>query len=643
MPKLALLLDASSPAPADATPVYWAARNIPAGALSLDAMLDEKLIDIRREHMNWAYETGFLPAGDGDLASALAGGVAPSMWWTSLLYERHPKLSPFLYPLYKLRRLEIALQESGCDELIVRGNDPVLIKILAKLCDSLSIKFSFEKSGSKLKSPKTLKEKIYFLFPAPLRALVRYVVWRWTIKSKLPYPDATGWPKTPDGEETATIAAYFPNLDLLAASRGRFRSRYWEKLHDLLNAGANKERPEGPRFVRWLLIRFPTPELSFDQCLSLRDRFRREGKDGLSYNYLEEFLTARDILGAFKRYAAIALQSVKLRKIFAANCHFKESRLNFWPLAREQWAESFAGWRSLERCLQNSAFKNFVKLAGPQRWTLFPLENCPWERMLTQAVRENGDSRPVYGAQHSIVRRTDFRYFDAPETFSKPECDIFQPDLICGNGDNAISQWIGNGMPEKRTKRLEALRYLYLCPDKAKADSLPPAPGEPLEFVDERSLLVLTSFFGDETKAHLDLLGAALDAGILDKWRILIKPHPYYSVDAWIEQRPEKRRLRVLAGPLSEIMKTGLMVWTSNSTTAALEATIKKLPVMVMAPENDFDLCPIQNIPGLPRTATVADVEQALKNRSVVDLPPGYLDLDKNLKAWSALLGLPDK
>lgn len=643
MSKLILSLDSSTPPASGATLVYWARRDVPKGALSLDAILDQELVDIRREHMNWAYDTGFLKIGSSDLATELSGGDEPSMWQTSLIYERHPKVSPWLYPLYKLLCLESLLKRLDCRELEVYGSNPLLKKILARLCAEYSIKLSFSNGGSGILPRRSLKERFYFSIPAPLRALARYAIWRWKFKRRLNLPDKTtpGWGKKLDDRETATIITYFPNIDLLDASRGRFRSRYWEKLHDLLNAEAKRERPGGPHFVRWLLIRFPSPDLTFKQCLALRDDFRKEGKDGLSYDYLEEFLTIGDALASWRRYASIALKSLKIKKTFAKNCHFKNSRLNFWPLAREQWAESFRGWRCLERCLQNAAFKRYAKFAGPQRWTLFPLENCPWERMAVRAIKSAKDYGPVYGVQHSIVRRTDFRYFDAPSTFANPVWNVCQPDIIGGNGQNAISQWLDNGLPISRLKMMEALRYLYLRPEKTEPNPLPPEPGEPLEDASERALLVLTSFFGDETKAHLKLLGEALDARLLENWRILVKPHPYYSVREWVDGRPEKqkKRIRILAGPLSEILKPGVLVWASNSTTASLEAVLKGLPVIVMSPNNDFDLCPIQNLPNLPRAATLDDLKKGLKLTRPLDLPPGYLDLDPHLDAWRELLG----
>lgn len=645
MRRLILLLDDGDAPSGDGQIVRWAKRDVAVGEISLDARLDEKLLAIRGEHMDWAYATGFSRAGADSLQSALKAGASLSMWWASLLYERHPKLSPWLYPLYKLRALESLLTELKPDVLVVRGNDPKLKKYLAQLCDAYGISLEYIKRGAPKKSPASLKEKLYFFFPAPVRAAARFLLWLWQVKRLLPFPSEKNksWRETDDGLKNAAIASYFPNLDLRAAAQGSFRSRYWESLHEALNAEAKKERPNGPHFVRWLLIRFPSPELSFKQCLALRDRFRAEGRDGLTYNYLEEFLTVGDVLAALRRYAALALQSLVRRPAFARACRLPGSRLDFWPLARGQWAESFAGWRCLERCLQDRAFARYAGFAGSQRWFLFPLENCPWERMLTVAAREAESPSPVYGVQHSIVRRTDFRYFDAPATFSNPVCAAFQPDIVGGNGENALSQWRANGLPENRLKRLEALRYLYLADaERGKPGALPPEPGEPLEDPATPRLLVLTSFFRDETDALLDLLGKALDAGLLKGWRAEIKPHPYLPVDDWVAARPAEQQaaIRVLGAPLSEILRPGVKVWAANSTTASLEAVLKGQPVMVMAPVNDFDLCPIQNLPGLPRSGTLADARKWLEDPKPVAAPPNYLDLNPDLRAWRELLNL---
>lgn len=624
---------------------HWSGFSESVDHISVEAELHKRLLQIRAEHMRWAYECGMMTM-EGEkrtFAQKLECGATPSMWWTSLIYERHPRLSPNLFPVYKLRCLEMLLLERRIASLELRGGDRILKKTLAKLCETMGIGFTARGTG-KIKSDKNLTKRIYECFPAPIRAVVRYIHWLMTVRSLMPVPDAK---KIRGRSRTdALIVSYFPNIDLKAAAGGRYISRYWEALHTLLNKEAAREDPRGPHFVHWLFIRFPAPELNLRQCLKLCSKFADNGKDGASFNYLEEFLTIPDLGKSLWRWLKVSATSFVLERKFAANCHFTGSKLDFWPYFREQWAESMRGWRCLERCLQNTAFRNYFKISGQRRWVLFPLENCPWERMLTEAARIEAYNTPVYGAQHSIIRPADFRYFDDPGTFSTKECALFQPDIFGANGQSAQKQWMENGMPHERLKLLEALRYQYLIQQGQpveKADSiLPPAPGEPLELPGQR-LLVLTSFFAEETEAHLSLLRQALEAGALAKWRVIIKPHPYLPVEEWRDKLPSSlsAKVEIIGTPLSLALSEGGLVWTSNSTTAALEAALKGLPLMVMLPKNDFDLCPIQNIPGLFRTGTLADVKKGLAGQPIPVLPENYLDLQPGLEQWRLLLGFP--
>ena len=621
---------------------HWSAWEVPEGRISLPARLHADLVAIRAEHMAWAYDLSRLRVGRKELQEKLKAGESPSMWWCSLLYERHPKMTPNLYTIYKLRALERLMDEEGFTALRLCGGDAALRHTLADFC-AVSGRLFVEchEPGLRLKPAQSLPRRIYNACPAPLRAATRYAHWWWTIRRKLPcaYNGKACPPPRPSAEQhkTAGIVTYFPNLDMHAAGLGRFRSRYWEKLHDVLDAVA---RREGAQFVRWLFIRFPAPQLSFAQCRKLRDRFREEGKDGLSFHYLEEFLRHRDLWAALWRHLRLCWASLRLEKHARPAFHFAGSRLNFWDYAKGDWAESFRGWRGLERCLQNRAFKSYAHCAGPQRWTLFPLENCPWERMLTQAAHEAGNG-PVFGAQHSTIRPTDFRYFDDPRAFSAPDCAIFQPDAIRGNGRSACRQWLDAGMPPERLGEVEALRYLYLA-DAAPAQTEAPDPAPTTPAGGLKRLLVLTSFFNDETEAHLVLLARAVHAGLLEGWDIVVKPHPYLPVEERLRALLGRRmrEIRLADGPIAEQLRPGVTVWASNSTTAALEAALKGLPVMVMLPSDDFDLCPLQDVPELPRTGDLEDVRLALATAAPLDLPPDYLDLNQELPRWRQLLGL---
>ena len=214
--------------------------------------------------------------------------------------------------------------------------------------------------------------------------------------------------------------------------------------------------------------------------------------------------------------------------------------------------------------------------------------------------------------------------------------------MVRGNGQSACSQWREAGVPAEWLGEVEALRYLYLAANDAQnvsdAKSLDSTPAP-------RRLLVVTSFFADETEAHLALLARSLHAGLLDGWEIRVKPHPYLPVQERLKALLGRRAqdVQVVDGPIADQLAPGVVVWASNSTTVALEAAIKGLPVVAMLPTDDFDLCPLQDVASLPRTGSVDDVACALRTAAPLHLPPEYLDLNVDLPRWEKLLHLRGK
>lgn len=634
MPRFHLHFDISTLPPDNAfelgTVAIFQGRDAPNGVLCLEKMLEERLMALRQKHMRWAYAAGF----KNKLAKNLECGQTPSMWWTSLIYERHPRLSPQLYQIYKLACVELWLGEGKASGLEIYGATPQLQQTLMQLGSTLGINCVCHNGRAKMTEQAGALRKIYQILPAPLRALARLCHWYWTIRRKLPHSANLSAYANAD-KKSALIVTYFPNLDHELAQKGRFYSRYWEGLHKKLEEQAEIE---GGQFTRWLFIHFPAPGLTFAEYIELRDKFANTGKDGLSFNFLEEFVTGKELAQALWRWLKLCFASLKQQKQFAQNCQTEGSKFNFWPYLRSEWAESMRGWRCLERCIFNLAFRRYCQLAGPQRWTLFPLENCPWERMLTEAARTVAANGPVFGAQHSTIRPTDFRYFDDPATFSSPECAAFQPDIIAGNGNAAIRQWQDNGVPPNRIKTVEALRYLYLANRIAIDDNQN-------EAIKPTRLLIATSFFAGETGFMLALVAQALQTGLLDDFQLILKPHPYLLPTEWLARLPKAcaPKITVSTRAIAEELTRGTAVWASNSTTVALEAALAGLPLMVMAANNDFDLCPIQDAKDLLRTANLADVKYCLSNLASPKLESGYLNLDPSLTGWRQLLGLGNK
>jgi len=600
---------------------WWSKTVVPDRHISMPVLLEKYLPRIRAELMAWVYNLGKVKVSDKEIQAWLKAGDSLSMWWCSLLFEKHPKMLPGLYPALKLRALELLFEEKLCDRLHLVSADTTLRTSLERFCRQKNWRFSHGTVGARQENSVllSLKFHVYYLLPSLFRAMLRFCHWLWTIKRHLPRTK-TARP-APDA---STIATYFPNIDPELAQKGRFRSRYWENLHDILTpAPGEKHR------VNWLFIMFPSPQYSLRQCIELVRKFRAGEREGATFHYLEEFLTWGDILIACWRYMRLFINSLRIQSTVRAHFSLPGSHMDFWPYLGGAYVESCRGWRALERCFQRQACIRYAQWCGAQQWTIFPMENCPWERMLTQALHE-ARAGPVYGTQHSTIRAADFRYFDDQRTWHDEECRRFQPERIYTNGRGAMDEMLAAGYAPEQLEILEALRYMHL------ADKSPPNAAH-----GEKILLAATSFFADETDAHLAVLAQAAKSGILDGMRVCIKPHPYLPVEERLARLfPQGGAPEIVSRPLKELLTPGTLVWTSNSTTAALEAALRELPVMVQAAENDFDLSPLQGVPGLARIRTVADLARALASASCPVLPQTYLAIDPALPRWRKLLDL---
>ena len=641
MRTLILLDKAKKPsgAPSDALIAVWDRGSVPDGQLSIPVELNRRLLSIRAELAAWTYETGCIRVSNRLLEEHLRAGDNLSMWWCSTLVEKHPKVTRNLFPALKLRALEQIIEAEGVERLelvIEEGVDPWLPDVLSRFCAETGRAFSLHTVPGVPQAPPTVKERLkalYYRLPATAKALVRFPAWLWMTRRRLPRTQLAR-PALPEGIRPASIVTYFPNIDMIAAKNGRFRSRYWESLHDALKPAAGQ-----PHRVNWVFLYFPAPQCSFPEAVALRDAFRANAQDGASFHFLEEFLTTRDIWKSLVRFCRLTRSSRAIEPEVRQHFHFPGSRMDLWPILRDNWDDSTRGWRALERCLMREAFRRYAEWAGPQDWTTFPQENCPWERMLCQSMHD-AEAGPVYGAQHSTVRPTDFRYFDDPRMINDPACRRAMPELWLCNGTGAQDALLAGNMPPERTALVEALRYLYLAPDTA-TDAKSEAPADTPDESGMKRLLIVTSFFADETDAHLATLAASAKAGLLDGWDVLVKPHPYLPV-------AERLRTlygaitppRIVDGAIGAQLTPGTVVWASNSTTVALEAAFRKLPVLVQAAEDDVDLCPLQGLPGVVNVRSTADVAAALAAPQAPKLPPDYLALDPKLPRWKERLGL---
>lgn len=622
-----LVLDAPCPETERATDsvvIFWNSdASGSATGVDLAEAVARQVVPLREELNAWTVDTGAVKVLGRSVEDWFCGGEALSMWWCATLTEKHPKITLRIFDVLKARILEKLADERGATELVLVSGDAALAETLRDFCAATGRTFRLVEQKAEKSEPKTFSKEWlrsrYYALSARTKALVRFPLWLWQTRRRLPY---TSTPR-PVNEKQLSLVTYFPNIDLNKARDGRYRSRYWENLHDLLS-----EKGQAP--VNWLFLFFPSDQCDLRHALTMRDAFAAKKTDGLTFHFLEEFLDWAAIGRALKRFRLITHVCDKIEADVRSRFVFSGSKLPFWALLKENWNDSFRGWRCLERCLHHEAFKGYAAWCGKQESTVFVQENCPWERMLCQAMHDAGNTR-IFGMQHSTVRPTDFRYFEDPRQFTMPSLARALPDLWLNNGTGAREALVAAGMPETRSVLVEALRYQYLAAKKSEAAA---PQGEA-----SRRLLVCTSFFADETDAHLRTLASAYKAGALEGFEVCVKAHPYLPVEQRLAKLfPEGGAPALVNRPIGELLVPGVTVWASNSTTVALEAVYRRLAVLVQAPYNDLNLSPVQDIAGVPFVRTAADVAEALASVRPADLPPDYLCLNPELPRWRAVL-----
>ena len=101
-----LFAGSAGPAQDGALQASFDAWSVQDGQISIPRETASRLLQIRAEHAALVFELGKAQAGRLRLCDVLKQGSSLSMWWCSLLYERHPKVTPVLYEVYRLRAVD---------------------------------------------------------------------------------------------------------------------------------------------------------------------------------------------------------------------------------------------------------------------------------------------------------------------------------------------------------------------------------------------------------------------------------------------------------------------------------------------------------------------------------------------------------
>jgi len=293
------------------------------------------------------------------------------------------------------------------------------------------------------------------------------------------------------------------------------------------------------------------------------------------------------------------------------------------------WYDSMRGNVAVRNLFWIELFDAAMRELPRQRIGFYLCENQAWERALIHAWRRHGHGRLI-GVVHATVRFWDFRHFTDPRGFQGEKKDpIPQPDNVVLNGKAALDVYIQGGNPLDKIVECEALRFLYL-------GGLKPENRESAAF--RENVLVLGGVMRRSTNKVLSLLEAAIHL-IPNEFRYTMKSHPNCII---ISEDYPALELEDVNEPLGQIMRRNEIAYAANTTSAAVDAYLAGLPVVVMLDGDELNMSPLRGHSGVQFVSTAEELAKAFKmaRDSTVDefQSKDFFFLDPELPRWRALL-----
>lgn len=611
--------------PYEHTVVYWDRLDVPPGALSLPMMVEESAETLCSEYLDWCGVLARVRVGKENLAAALRSDLLAqgSFWWTTLVAQRSPMASPVIYDVFKLRALEKLYAAGGYRRLCCVGACLRLEGVLRRWCKLLG---GHDFLWQRPERPRLVKassgRRWTKHLPHPLRALLSLGHF---LLSRYVRIFAAGKGRAqPLHDADLAIVTYFPDINLAAAKSGNFQSNFWGPLHGLIKELGLK--------VNWIWLYVQAPQMSYRESVVFQRGLNRQtDTTGQRHLMLEDRLKLSGVLAAIRAYLWLAITSFRLERC-REHFRFPGGALNFFEFLKDDWYSSLRGAAAMETCLYAAAFRDLVgDLPATTRRMIYLWENQGWELSLVHAWR-NQFSAPALGFVHSynLTAAMNLRAYPDRNPVASPYCRP-HPDKLITVGEvpsDNLRQW---GWPSHIVAGAEALRYMSLMGKHGVERRAVPETG--------RRLLVMTGYMHSETEAQLRLLAAAAERGALQTYsQVIIKPHPDTPVDKILADLSFGFSPRVTNTPLGELFADADVVFSANSTSAAIEAAWMGLPLVLMAAIGEINLSALRGMKHVVFVATATDLEKQLKTPVTVGIPPDCYCLDSGLARWKVLL-----
>ncbi|MBA3655792.1 MAG: hypothetical protein H0W69_00395 [Gemmatimonadaceae bacterium] len=583
---------------------------------SLFRYVEKNAERLRSRYAEWIHDLGEFRVDGISVVEHLAIYPDLSYWWLTLLVEKSPWKSPAIVDAVRLLAVEEILTAMRPVKVVLVSSNSSVCESISGLCEALRMDFSWQRLTPPASS-RWGKRRIYRSLPPVARGLVHLTlhVWeRWPFR-KAAFPGWFG------GADTVLFCSYFFNIDVKEGERGKFKSRYWGRLPELL--------PKMNLKGNWLEHYPPHPAISGPTLAKeLASKINANGVTEGRHGFVDSFLSATVIIRVLINWVKLLAAARKLQRVSGA-FRPRGSRVSLWPLMRHDWYESLHGVDCVRALLSRELLDEAVRSLPTQKNGFYLCENHAWERAFIQSWRRHKHG-VLTAVVHATVRFWDLRYFhDSRSLSGANRFSLPQPDRTALNGAAVMEAYRRMGYPDERLVTVEALRYNHLKYSRGMDSGMEGG---------SRKILILGDYVPSATEKLLKVV--ADTAPLLPvSYSYAVKPHPSCQVNLTEYSAFD---LHIRNEPLDQILRSYDIAFSANWTSAAVDAYVAGLPVVVMLDETELNLSPLREMPGVhfvsdPRqlaealASIASDVAQQSQRKNLFFLDPA-------LPRWQRLL-----
>jgi surface carbohydrate biosynthesis protein (TIGR04326 family) len=584
--------------------------------VSIPEQVENNADQLKSQYLALIYELGEAKINGKRLVKLLEIRPGFSYWWMTLLAEKcNYAKSPQVDNVIKLMAFKEWFEKKSYKRISLVSKNAQLAEAMNLYADELAIGFEW-KGIERQRSTRSLIKRIYYRLPNSIQAFVwltRHLISHWQLKG-------VGVEKWRNTKAKTTFISYLFNSETNSLNRGDFNSSYWTALPHVLE--------EHQVETNWLHM-YVKHDLLKDanSACSVIKKFNQSHFDTQTHVTLHTFLGFRLVLLVLGDWYKL----FRLRQQFYQQIQVNSGHL--WPLFKRDSQLSIIGKTGMNNLLHLRLFEEAMSDLPTQNKGCYLQENQGWEFSFIHSWQSSKHKNNLIGFPHTTVRYWDLRYFFDPLTYArKNNCDFPMPDYVGVNGVAAKKMYLDGGYPAECLIEVESLRYLQFSDVYNR---------EIAKFVSdpvEGKVLVLGDYLKYNTVHQMELLSDA-DRFVNGSIQYIVKPHPACPI---CEDDYPELRLDISNDSIDTLIDQCSIVYTSNSTSAAVDAYCAGKPIVTVLDLRALNLSPFRGSNKVLFVSTpkeLADVLNAIdKMNNLESNGEDFYYLDPELPRWTKCL-----